>query len=107
MFKMIKMTGNSLSPEYQAGDYVLISAIPVFFNLLRKGDTVVFLHMQHGTLIKRVDRISSPGDTIHVIGNHPTSIDSRQFGPIKKDTLLGKVIWHIPKRGQRQIQDLS
>ena len=97
MLRIIKVTGKSLSPEYQAGDYVILTTPPFFFNSLKPGDMVVFRHPEHGTLIKKVEHFSPEQGTIFVVGSHPTSIDSRQFGPIRKKDLIGKVFWHVPK----------
>jgi hypothetical protein len=32
---------------------------------------------------------------LFVVGYHPDSVDSRQFGAVLPQTILGKVIWHI------------
>ena len=93
IFKFIKVTGDSLSPEYQEGDYVMLITNPFFS--FKVGNTVVFNHPEYGTLIKTIDSIDS--DKIHVIGTHPYSVDSRQFGLIDKSDVVGKVIWHIKK----------
>ncbi len=93
MFKFIKVTGNSLYPEYREGDYVMITTIPFFS--FKKGDTIIFDHQTYGRMIKIIDRIES--DKIHVIGTYPGSIDSRRFGPINRESILGKVIWHIQR----------
>ena len=95
MLRLIKVSGDSLSPEYQEGDFVIISKIPFFFNDLVPGDTVVFHHPLYGIMIKRVERIEPDGEHVFVMGSHPNSVDSRQFGSLRKRSLLGKVIWHI------------
>ena len=50
-----------------------------------------------GTMIKQVQAVSSDKGEIHVTGTQENSIDSRQFGPITKEDVVGKVIWHIRK----------
>jgi type IV secretory pathway protease TraF len=35
-----------------------------------------------------------------VVGAHPQSVDSRQFGPVSRDALIGKLVWHIPRPGR-------
>ena len=96
MFKFIKVTGNSLYPEYREGDYVMIITIPFF--QFKNGDTIVFQHPTYGRMIKIIERIES--DKFIVIGSHPGSIDSRQFGSIDREAILGKVIWHIKRPGK-------
>ncbi len=92
MLKIIKVTGQSLSPEYQEGDFVVVLTNPFFFRL-KRGNTVIFQHAQYGTMIKKIDRIDY--NRVYVVGSHPQSIDSRQFGPIARQEITGKVIWHI------------
>ncbi len=96
MIKFIKVTGESLSPEYQEGDFVMIITIPSF--LFKSGKTVVFQHPIHGIMIKKILSVDPQG--LFVIGSHSNSVDSRQFGLIKKQSVLGVVAWHIrkPKR---------
>ena len=99
MLKILKVTGDSLSPFFLEGDFVVVSKIPFFLRKPRSGDIVVFEHPTYGTLIKRVERLSPDGEEVYVIGEHPLSTDSRQFGPLPCRILLGKVIWHIRKPG--------
>jgi nickel-type superoxide dismutase maturation protease len=93
MIKLIKVTGQSLLPEYQEGDFVMIITVPFF--VFKTGNTVVFEHPAYGTLIKKILRIGPEG--LFVTGTHPHSVDSRQFGSIDRRSVLGKVVWHIRK----------
>ena len=97
MLRLIKVSGQSLSPEYHEGDFVLIAKIPFFFNSVKTGDVVVFNHPQYGKMIKKVERIDQGTGELFVIGSHDSSVDSRHFGPIGREALVGKVIWHIRK----------
>jgi type IV secretory pathway protease TraF len=97
MFKVLKVSENSLSPVYQEGDYVVISTIPLLFGAPRRGDVVVFRHAVYGTLIKMVEAVAPGGEELRVVGTHADSVDSRHFGPISRQDVVGKVIWHIKK----------
>jgi nickel-type superoxide dismutase maturation protease len=97
MLRLVKVTGESLSPEYQEGDFVLIAKIPFFFDHFHRGDVVVFRHPQYGTMIKQVEEIFPERDEIYVVGTHENSVDSRSFGAISQKLILGKVIWHLQK----------
>ena len=99
MIQILKVTGESLSPFFQDGDFVLIVKIPAFLRSVRQGDIVVFRHPVYGIMIKQVERVSPDGEQIEVIGSHPDSTDSRQFGPVTRRSLIGKVVWHVPKVG--------
>jgi signal peptidase I len=94
MFRFLKVTGDSLTPEYQEGDFVLVSKIPFSIVPPSPGDVIAFRQPGYGLLIKRVQNITPDGD-LNVIGNHPDSIDSRVFGIVRRVDILGKVIWHI------------
>lgn len=100
MIRILRIQGDSLSPEFQEGDFVILSKIPYFLAPPRPGDVVVFSHPRYGVLIKRVD--ASEGDLITVLGTHPHSVDSRHFGPIHRRDILGKVIGHI--RGKQKAE---
>jgi len=95
VIKLLKVTGYSLSPFFEEGDFVLVARIPFLLHALKAGDIVVFRQPDYGTLIKRVERLSPDGELIFVTGEHPDSTDSRRFGPIQRGDLIGKVLWHI------------
>jgi len=96
MLRFLKVTGDSLAPEYREGDFVLVSKIPFFLVPPSPGDVIAFHQPGYGLLIKRIQNISPDGG-LKVIGNHPESIDSRVFGTVRRGDILGKVIWHIRK----------
>lgn len=103
ILRLIKVTGNSLMPEVREGDFVLVSGIPCWLRAIRTGDLIVFRHPAYGILIKKVQRLDAAGQ-IFVIGNDPKSVDSREFGAISRDRVLGKVIWHIEDPAHRADQ---
>jgi phage repressor protein C with HTH and peptisase S24 domain len=96
MLRFLKVTGDSLAPEYQEGDFVLVSKIPFHLVPPSPGDVIAFRQPGYGLLIKRIQNIAPDGG-LNVIGDHPESIDSRVFGTVRRMDLLGKVIWHIRK----------
>lgn len=93
----MRVTGESLSPDFQDGDFVLILKIPFLFKPIKTGDAIVFEHPSYGTLIKKVDRLDPNSDSIFVLGNHQFSLDSRQIGWIEQQNVIGKVIWHVKR----------
>jgi signal peptidase I len=96
MLRFLKVTGDSLAPEYQEGDFVLVSKIPFYLVPPSPGDVIAFRQPGYGLLIKRIQNIAPDGG-LNVIGNHPDSIDSRVFGTVRRTDIIGKVIWHILK----------
>ncbi len=96
MLRLLKIRGDSLSPEYSQGDFVLVSKIPYYLTHPSPGDVIAFHQPGYGLLIKRVQS-PIPEGGVNVIGDHKDSVDSRVFGPVKEVDILGKVIWHIRK----------
>jgi phage repressor protein C with HTH and peptisase S24 domain len=97
MLRLLKVTGDSLSPLYKEGDFVVITTLPFFLRRLRQGDIIVFQHGLYGTLIKIVDRVLPEEDAVYVIGTSEESLDSRRLGPIGRAAIRGRVIWHIAR----------
>lgn len=87
---------DSMSPSFESGDYILVSGLPYIFGGPKKGDVIVFKHSGE-YLVKRVARVTKR-NTYFVVGDNKTdSIDSRRFGPIKSEQLIGKVVIRIKK----------
>jgi len=97
MIRFLKVTGDSLAPEYRTGDFVLIVKIPCILFKVRVGDIVVFEHPVHGTLIKRVKSIDTIAGTAIVLGTNESSTDSRNFGPVRISSFTGKVIYQFQR----------
>lgn len=94
MLRIIKVSGFSLLPHYQNGDFVITSLLPIWLGRLRPGDVVIFHQPAYGRLIKFVEQIE-PDGSLQVRGTDINSVDSRIFGPVKRTGLVGKVIGHI------------
>ncbi len=89
MFKILRIQGESMTPEYQHGDFVLIRRI----SRPKINDVIVFENQLYGILIKCVEKITEQG--IYVLGTGENSLDSRRLGPVNPAKVHGKVIWHI------------
>jgi signal peptidase I len=96
MLKLLKIVGDSLTPSFEHGDFVLVSKIPFLIRSPSPGDVIAFHQPGYGLLIKRIESISSEGE-LNVIGTRPESVDSRVFGAVKQEDMVGMVIWHIRK----------
>ncbi len=96
MLRLFKIRGDSLSPEYSQGDFVLVSKIPLLISPLAPGVVIAFHQPGYGLLIKRIESIMNDG-SLSVAGTHPDSLDSRTFGLVRPTDIIGRVIWHIRK----------
>ncbi len=97
MFKIIKVTGKSLSPSFFPGDYVLIRTGRRFLRTYSPGDYVVFNHPDFGILIKKLKLNHPAGSYIEAEGLHPDTISTDKIGKIPYGDIIGKVV----KRFQR------
>jgi phage repressor protein C with HTH and peptisase S24 domain len=97
MIRFLKVTGDSLAPEYRTGDFVIVAKVPCILSTLHEGDIVIFKHPLHGTLMKRVHSINNAAGTAILLGTNENSIDSRNFGAVRLSSINGKVIHHLPR----------
>jgi signal peptidase I len=97
---ILRISGQSLYPILQNGDFVIVSKIPILIAGIKPGDVVVFNHPVYRKIIKKVERIENGGEALFVVGENDDSVDSRRFGSIPRRWVLAKVIGHI-KRNPR------
>jgi phage repressor protein C with HTH and peptisase S24 domain len=95
MLRLLKVRGTSLWPEYRAGDFVLAASVPFPSRKIKSGDVIIFQQPGYGMLIKRVQEVLEDGHAFEVRGTQVSSSDSRNFGPVPKARVSGKVIWHF------------
>jgi hypothetical protein len=100
MIKIIKVTGNSLSPFFLPGEYALIWRSTKTLKNLSPGDFVVFNHDQYGMLIKKVVYNNSDDALIETEGIHPDSLSGDKIGKISYQNILGKVLRRIRQPGK-------
>jgi signal peptidase I len=97
MLRIHKVTGDSMSPDFQEGDFVVLLTLPFFLKQLKVGDVIIFKHKLYGTLIKRIASFDPETAEAYVEGTGPDSLDSRRLGTIRREKIRGKVIAHFPK----------
>jgi phage repressor protein C with HTH and peptisase S24 domain len=102
MLKIIKVTGESLSPFFLPGDYVLISTSSRVYHRIEKDDIIVFHHPDFGRLIKSVFENNQKENNLIVRGIHPNSISSHKMGQVPYKNLEGKVIFHFRNPAHRK-----
>ena len=97
MLRILKVTGDSMSPDFEEGDFVVIATVPFFLDRLKTGDIIIFEHKIYGTLIKRIASFDPETAEAYVEGSSPDSLDSRRLGTIRRENIQGKVVAHFPK----------
>ncbi len=84
-----KVADESMYPALNSGDYLLVNKLARKFSA---GDIVVFKHHDK-FLVKRIGKIA--GDEFLVVGDNVSmSKDSRMFGLINRNSIVGKVLLH-------------
>lgn len=92
-----KVEDRSMEPAFKSGDFVLVNKLAYNFTSPRKGDVIILKHPKEKDkfLIKRISLITNSDEYFIVGDNKNFSQDSRHFGPIKKDLIIGKVLFHF------------
>lgn len=86
-----RIHGPSMLPAYKSGDLVLIEKLSYRFRDPKVGEVIVFNSPLGGDLVKRVIRKIAPGRYWLEGDNSELSTDSRQFGPVAKTAIVGRV----------------
>jgi signal peptidase I len=94
MIQLLKIRGNSIEPYLQDGDFAIIRKRHKRMTF-RVGEYIVFHQKMYGVLIKRIHHINAQSKTLTVHGSHEFSSDSRLFGDIDPDQVIGKVLFRI------------
>ena len=90
-----------MRPALEPGDRLLVVALRP-----RPGDAVAVVDPRDGerVMVKRVAAVDANDGTITVLGdNPPASTDSRTFGPVRSDHVLGRAVyryWPDERRGR-------
>lgn len=90
-----------MEPTFKEGQILLVSSIPYFFRQPKVGEVVVVKDPRDPSassgqggrlLLKRIQKCH-PRMTFEVAGDNPNfSTDSRTFGVIARENILGKVV---------------
>ena len=96
MISYFKVMGRSMEPLCKEGDFVLLDKLSYLVFRPRVGDIVVLKHPQESRLILKYitkEHLHNHESFFWVEGlNKTESSDSRSFGWIKREDILGKAI---------------
>ncbi len=90
-----RVDGNSMEPNYHNGDLLLINKLSYRFRDPQPDEVIVFAAPTGQDLIKRVIRQVEPLKYWVEGDNKQASSDSRQFGPVAKKAIVGRVWWRV------------
>lgn len=92
--RRVRVTGASMSPLLRPGDEVLFAPRAYRRRAPRAGEIVIVRHPEREG-VKMVKRVTAvlPHDHYQIRGDNPAaSTDSRTFGPVPREQILGQVI---------------
>jgi len=105
--------GDSMIPNFENGDYLIVDEVSYQFRRPERGDVVVFRYPKNPSqfFIKRIEGL--PGETVgnitlasdeyYVLGDNTTaSSDSRYWGPVKENLIIGRAflrLWPVASLG--------
>ena len=97
IFKRIKVSGDSMSPCLEDGDYVLIKK-PRHF---RPGLIYVINHSDLGRIIKRLKSIE--GERLVFAGDNAASTPDTVIAPVNKNRVIGQAWLRVSPKGLRRL----
>jgi len=97
MLRLVKVTGQSMSPTLEDGDYVLTKKP----RLYRAGLIYVINHSELGRIIKRLQD-TKHNKCLFIGDNSKASTPSSLIGAVEKDRVVGQVILIIGPKGLRR-----
>src|SRR5687768_14403793 len=91
--------GSSMSPTFQPGDKLFVSKFYYRIFAPKVNDIVIVKDPRDGKLLlKRIKKITKQG--YYIVGDNPkTSTDSRAFGEIDRNKIVGRVLFRYFQRG--------
>src|SRR3990167_8261837 len=92
-FARYRVEGESMSPAVAPGERVVVNKAAYWFGKPRAGDLVVLRDPRapDRLLIKRIDRAAGDHAWLVLGASEGASTDSRHFGPVGRQLLVGKV----------------
>jgi hypothetical protein len=98
MFRIIRISGESMSPEYHDEDFVLVSRLPLLLGLVKIDSVLVFRSWNYGLLIKKVSEIDKKNRRFFFTGTNHMSLSTEKIGTIDKKDIIGSVLFHFKKK---------
>lgn len=104
----VAVAGDSMSPTYEDGDWLVVE--------WQKGSGQATYVLQHVLVIERESRpgiylikryVRTDGEKYWVEGDNPKSIDSREWGAVSREEIIGRVLFKVRKGNSRRGRRLA
>lgn len=94
LLQKYKISGHSMEPIFKNGDTILVSGLLYLFKNPKINDIVAFKEKNGKILVKRIKEIKD-GKFFACGDNKKDSLDSKDFGFISKEFIIGKLIYKL------------
>ncbi len=94
MIRLVKIIGQSMTPEFHEGDYLILQTA---FLKPKTGQHIVYRHQEFGLIFKQIDKIENDG-RFFLRSINPLGLQAERTGHCSPSRITGKVLWHIKKR---------
>jgi len=95
-WRLVRVSGHSMSPVLEDGDYVVLKRVRRQ-SALKPGEIVLIRHAEFGDILKRIRRLGPNG--IEAEGISDASVSSEKIGRVAFEHVLGRLIWRIGPGG--------
>lgn len=91
---LVRVQGHSMYPTLRSGAVLSVDTEAYRVNCPQPGDIVLARHpfRKEGWLVKRVYAVNNGQEYILHGDNLPESTDSRFFGPLRRDQIVGRIV---------------
>ena len=100
----VEVSGRSMAPTFLPGDRLVVLRRPLGTTPWPEVGAVVAVRdprERTRTLVKRVARVDRAAGTLEVVGDDPAaSTDSREFGPVPLDSVVGRIVYRYGPTGR-------
>lgn len=86
-FSFFKVSGHSMEPSFHSGDLILVNHLVYKWRQPKKGEVILFKRDNQFILKKVVEK-----EVGQVLVEGENKLDSREFGWVKKEEIVGKVL---------------
>ncbi|WP_363323506.1 S24/S26 family peptidase [uncultured Pseudoteredinibacter sp.] len=91
MLKIFKITGNSMSPRFNDGDYLLLFTL---YQKSRPGQFLVYDHPTIGPIFKQVCEVTE-GGSFYLKSLNSAGVSSEDIGLCQTENIIGRMLWHF------------
>jgi phage repressor protein C with HTH and peptisase S24 domain len=97
MISILKIQGESMSPLYMEGDYLIV-ARPFRRSSIIPGKNIIFQHDKYGLIVKTITSVDIVRQIFHSKGLNKNSITDQEIGETPFRNIKGLPLFHIRKK---------